>query len=66
MPKEYPPINEISLCKTCYGCGQLENPRFAGVVKCKNYKLGYPEHYKAMQKDYGASVDAEGNKNNGD
>jgi len=66
MPKEYPPINDLSLCKTCYGCNLLESYNHSGFVKCDNYVLGYPEHYKVMQKDYGASVDAERNKNNGD
>lgn len=63
MPKQLLPLNKLSLCITCFGCNQLENYRQSGVVKCDNYILGYPEYYKRMQKDYGASVDAEKNKN---
>jgi hypothetical protein len=58
MPKQYPPINELSLCKTCYGCTLLESPKHSGLVKCDNYILGYPEHYRRMNGDYGASIDA--------
>jgi len=59
MPKQLPPINELSLCKTCYGCNLLESPRFSGVVKCDNYMRGYPEYYRRMNGEYGASIDAE-------
>jgi hypothetical protein len=62
MPKQLPPINELTLCQTCLGCNQLDMPKFTGVVKCDSYVFGYPEYYKRMNIEYGAEVEAKKNR----
>jgi hypothetical protein len=59
MAIEYTQISIRTLCHSCLGCQQLENPKFPGVVKCNNYIFGNHEFTKSLNKDYGSIIDSE-------